>query len=226
MNFKIRKLTMGIRLPGVILMAFAVFGSAMFATAAGRKIQLPRESALYRPGPGVESANAYCLTCHSADYAAIQPRMPLAFWQANVKKMREKYGAEIPDAAAEILVNYLAAAYGHEQSSAAVAVLPASSPRLPGEDSKSTASLEKSDAKTLVARFGCVACHGADRKIVGPAFNAVAAKYRNDSGGSVKVLHQIQQGGGGQWGSVPMPPFPQIPAEDANAIARWILALK
>ena len=50
--------------------------------------------------------------CHSVEYISTQPLMPRAFWEASVKKMREKYGAPTADDAVQKLVDYLAAIYG------------------------------------------------------------------------------------------------------------------
>ena len=65
------------------------------ATAAPVKIELPRETDVYRAAPGADLANAQCLTCHSADYAAMQPPMPAKFWKGAVDKMIGKYGANV-----------------------------------------------------------------------------------------------------------------------------------
>ncbi len=75
------------------------------------RIELPTETLTYRPGPGVEQAQTLCITCHSADYVTTQPRMPRKFWEANVKKMKEKFGATLPDDTAA-LVDYLTNTYG------------------------------------------------------------------------------------------------------------------
>ncbi len=75
-------------------------------------IQLPPETAAYRSGPGVELAQGHCVTCHSADYISSQPPMPRKFWEASVKKMKEKFGAPIPDNIAVLLADYLTATYG------------------------------------------------------------------------------------------------------------------
>ncbi len=75
------------------------------------RIVLPTETVVYRPGPGVEHAQQYCATCHSADYVLTQPPMPRKFWEASVKKMKEKFGAPLPEDIAP-LVEYLSATYG------------------------------------------------------------------------------------------------------------------
>lgn len=89
-----------------------LLGSAI-VVAAGLKIQLPDETVTLKPGPGSELANSQCLTCHSADYIKTQPDgKPLAFWKAEVEKMKKVYGAPIPDDQIDPLAEYLARNYG------------------------------------------------------------------------------------------------------------------
>lgn len=86
---------------------------AFTAAIAGEvTITLPTETAALRPGKGLEVAQANCFTCHSVDYIQTQPPMPRKFWEAEVKKMREKYGAPAPESAVPALVDYLASTYG------------------------------------------------------------------------------------------------------------------
>ncbi|HEY2573493.1 MAG TPA: hypothetical protein VGH65_05460 [Verrucomicrobiaceae bacterium] len=75
-------------------------------------ITLPPETAAYKKAAGVELAQSFCIQCHSADYTAIQPPMPVKFWDAEVKKMREKYFAPLPPEIDAKLVEYLVKAYG------------------------------------------------------------------------------------------------------------------
>ena len=75
-------------------------------------IQLPIETAAYKQAPGVELVQGHCVTCHSADYVSSQPPLPRKFWEGSVKKMKEKFGAPIPDNMAVLLADYLTAAYG------------------------------------------------------------------------------------------------------------------
>ena len=97
----------------IAVLVFAVAAAAAVASAAGLKIELPKETATLKPGPGVDAANAQCLTCHSVDYISTQPRdKPLAFWKAEVEKMKKVYGAPIPDDQIEPLADYLTRNYG------------------------------------------------------------------------------------------------------------------
>jgi cytochrome c5 len=76
-------------------------------------IEMPNDMGTsFRPGPGVETAQRYCLTCHSSAYVSIQPGLTIAQWTAEVKKMKNAYGAPIPDDQVSTLVTYLATEYG------------------------------------------------------------------------------------------------------------------
>jgi sulfite dehydrogenase (cytochrome) subunit B len=76
-------------------------------------IVLPSDTGMsFKPGPGVEIARTYCLTCHSSAYVSIQPHLTTAQWTAEVKKMKNVYGAPIPDDQVSTLVTYLVDEYG------------------------------------------------------------------------------------------------------------------
>lgn len=88
-------------------------GVSTFVVAGTLKIDLPPESATLNAGPGVDLANGQCLTCHSAEYITTQPRdKPLAFWKAEVEKMRKVYGAPVPEDQIQALAEYLTRSYG------------------------------------------------------------------------------------------------------------------
>ncbi len=78
----------------------------------------------------------------------------------------------------------------------------------------------------LIKKNGCTACHAIDKKIVGPAYVDVAAKYKGDAGAPAKLMEKVKKGGSGVWGQVPMPPNPQVPDADLKKIVADILALK
>ena len=98
------------RITAAALAAFWL--SAGAASAAPKTYDLPEETATLRPGPGVDVAQANCLTCHSPDYVAMQPGgKGLAFWSAEVTKMVKVFGAPIRDEDASVIAGYLAATY-------------------------------------------------------------------------------------------------------------------
>ena len=72
----------------------------------------------------------------------------------------------------------------------------------------------------------CLACHRVDRTTLGPSFQSIAAKYADAQGAEAMLAAKIRDGGVGVWGQVPMPPQPQVSAEEATTLARWILGLK
>jgi sulfite dehydrogenase (cytochrome) subunit B len=98
-----------------VLPAVAAGLVAAATLAAGAKpidYAAPSETATFRPGPGVEAAEAHCAVCHSADYVSTQPpHRGRAFWQAEVAKMRKVYGAPIEEGDVAKIVDYLAATY-------------------------------------------------------------------------------------------------------------------
>ena len=99
------------RKAGIALFATAV--SAFVLPAAALRIDLPAETSQLKPGPGSDAAAAQCATCHSFDYIGIQPPgKPLAFWKAEVEKMKKLYGAPIPDDQIDPIAQYLTRAYG------------------------------------------------------------------------------------------------------------------
>jgi len=81
-------------------------------SSAELTITLPAETATLKPGKGVDLAQGHCVMCHSVEYISTQPPMPRKFWEATVKKMKEKFAAPTPDDATAALVDYFTAAYG------------------------------------------------------------------------------------------------------------------
>jgi len=79
--------------------------------------------------------------------------------------------------------------------------------------------------QALAQKNACMSCHGVDKKIVGPAFKEVAAKYKNDKGAEARLVETVKKGGKGNWGQIPMPPNPQVKDEDVKNIVHWILSL-
>jgi len=78
----------------------------------------------------------------------------------------------------------------------------------------------------LAKKNACTACHAVDKKIVGPAFKEVAAKYRSDKTAEAKLVKKVKEGGVGVWGQVPMPPNSTVSDKDIQALVKWVLSLK
>jgi cytochrome c len=81
------------------------------------------------------------------------------------------------------------------------------------------------DIAKLVISKQCLACHQVDRASIGPAYLAVAMKYREDSSAAAKLQAKVKAGGGGVWGAVPMPPQATVSEADSEAIIHAILGL-
>ena len=78
----------------------------------------------------------------------------------------------------------------------------------------------------LLKKSGCTACHAIDKKVVGPAYAEVAAKYKGNAGAAAKLAEKVKKGGSGVWGQVPMPPNPAVKDDDIKTMITYILALK
>jgi cytochrome c len=81
------------------------------------------------------------------------------------------------------------------------------------------------DAAALAKAKNCLACHAVDKKLVGPAYKDVAAKYKADKNAVATLAAKIKSGGKGNWGEVPMPPNNVTEAE-AKELATWVMAQK
>ncbi len=185
-------------------------------------IQLPPETGAFKQDKGAELANGQCLICHSVEYVTSQPPMAKAFWKASVLKMQQKYGAPIPDAQVEPLVDYLTRNYGVGTNA------PPTHAASNGQASTGTPSAHAVglDGPQLAMKYGCLGCHTPQTKLVGPAYREIAAKYKSDADAFSKIDQQIHKGGSGKWGPIIMPPFPQISSAETKILADWILGLK
>ena len=77
----------------------------------------------------------------------------------------------------------------------------------------------------LATKKNCLACHATDKKIVGPSYKDVAAKYAGQKDAAAKLAEKIQKGGVGAWGQIPMPANP-VTADEAKTLAAWVLTIK
>jgi len=74
----------------------------------------------------------------------------------------------------------------------------------------------------LATKSGCMACHAVDKKLVGPAYQDVAKKYKPAD--EAKLAAKVKAGGSGVWGPVPMPPNAAVKDDDIKTLVKWILA--
>ena len=100
-----------------LLLASAAAGAALSANVTPPQgtttIALPSGvGPTFKPGPGGDAAQQYCISCHSPAYVANQPPLTAAQWTAEVTKMQRAFGAQIPSDAAATIVQYLTAEYG------------------------------------------------------------------------------------------------------------------
>ena len=89
-----------------------------------------------------------------------------------------------------------------------------------------TGAAQAQDAMALLQKSGCTACHAVDKKLVGPAYNDVAAKYKGDAGAAAKLADKVKKGGTGVWGPIPMPPNTNVSDADIKTMVAYVLALK
>ena len=75
----------------------------------------------------------------------------------------------------------------------------------------------------LAKQKNCLACHAVDKKLVGPSYKDIAAKYKTDKGAHAQLAKKIREGGVGAWGQVPMPANPQVSEQEAATLAKWVL---
>ena len=80
--------------------------------------------------------------------------------------------------------------------------------------------------EALAKNSGCLACHTTDKKLVGPAYKDIAAKYRNNKGAEADLIKKVKTGGKGVWGDVPMPPNSHVKDDDIKTMVQWILSIK
>jgi cytochrome c len=78
-------------------------------------------------------------------------------------------------------------------------------------------------SEQLSDKHGCDNCHAMDKKLIGPAFKAIAEKYRDKADAPAMLLDKVKAGGVGTWGNVAMPAMGHVPEEDSKALVAWIL---
>ena len=77
----------------------------------------------------------------------------------------------------------------------------------------------------LAKAKNCMACHAMDKKVLGPGFRDVAAKYKGQKDAEAKLAASITKGSTGVWGPMAMPPN-GVSAAEATTLAKWVLAAK
>jgi cytochrome c len=91
------------------------------------------------------------------------------------------------------------------------------------------AGAHAADAKAgeaIAKASGCLACHTADKKLVGPSYQEIADRYRKDKGAQASLIQKVKVGGKGVWGDIPMPPNAHVKDADIKTMVQWILAFR
>jgi cytochrome c len=119
-------------------------------------------------------------------------------------------------------INDLKHTQGDSMKALLLAILAASSMLVATQAS----AVDATAAQALAQKSGCLACHSIDKKVLGPAYKDVAAKYKGDKSAEAKLVEKVKKGGSGVWGPMPMPAnSPQVKDEDIKTMVKWILSL-
>jgi cytochrome c551/c552 len=170
--------------------------------------QEPAPSGTLLPGTGSALTMAKCSICHDITHVT-RSRLTRDEWDDNIKVMIAR-GMPIEPQEIPVIVDYLATYYNRDKPP------PAAEPAEP----RTAAGLP---IERLLADNGCMACHGLDKRIVGPSFREVAQKYKGASGALAQLAAKVKGGGAGTWGQIPMPPHPQIADDDLERVVGWVL---
>lgn len=76
----------------------------------------------------------------------------------------------------------------------------------------------------LARSKNCVSCHHTERKMIGPAYKAIAERYAKDDSAIKKLSEKVIKGGAGSWGQTPMPPQVGVTPSEAETLVNWILS--
>ncbi|HEY0894915.1 MAG TPA: c-type cytochrome [Sphingobacteriaceae bacterium] len=94
------------------------------------------------------------------------------------------------------------------------------------ESAGAAGSAEEAKGEKLIAQSDCLSCHKVSEKLVGPAYQEVAAKYEDNDKNIEYLAGKIKTGGAGVWGEVAMTPHPNLSDDDAKEMAKYILSLR
>ncbi len=86
-----------------------------------------------------------------------------------------------------------------------------------------TGAVNAQDAAKLAADKACLACHAIDKKVVGPAFKDVAAKYKGNTKAEAILVQKVLKGCVGAWGQIPMPANASLKEDEAKLLVKWVL---
>lgn len=81
-------------------------------------------------------------------------------------------------------------------------------------------------SEEFAKKHACLTCHSIDKKLIGPSYKDIAAKYRDDNTAEVKLVDKVRKGGADTWGQIPMAPNPTVPDAELEALVKWVLIQK
>ena len=87
----------------------------------------------------------------------------------------------------------------------------------------SAASLPALASAELAKQHNCLSCHSVDKKVVGPSYKDIAAKYKGQSVEAM-LIDKVKHGSKGVYGQIPMPANANVPDADVKTLVKWILA--
>lgn len=198
------------------------------------------------PKSGEEVYKAVCATCHANGVAGAHKFGDKAAWAPHLKEgladlaknaingirgMPARGGnPNLSDLEVTRAVVYMANAAGASfkepeapkaDAKPAQAAAPAPPPVAPAP---AAAAAPAAASGELLQKNGCVACHAADRKLVGPSYKDIAAKYAGDKDALDKLAKKVKAGGAGVWGQIAMPPHGHVAEADIQAMVKYVLA--
>jgi cytochrome c551/c552 len=202
----IRKALPSLAVSGALILSIAT--GVTMTTSVAQEAEAPLTLV---PGKGSDLVTARCATCHDARHIT-RGKLSRGQWEDNVQNMKER-GAPMAPHEIPVIIEYLATYYNSE------------SPAPPPDPAAGSFGMGGGDdpVQKLLNASACMACHTVDKRVVGPSFREVAAKYANDGAAAGRLVEKIRKGGAGNWGNVPMPPHPQLSDADLGTMVGWIL---
>ena len=157
-------------------------------------------------GPGSTLTENKCKICHELQHIRRAP-LSRGEWADNLRNMKER-GTPMDAAEIAVILDYLSTYYNREKPAPP-----------PAPDTLVSAD----PMQKLLDAHACSGCHAPEKRVVGPSFREISARYAADSKSIFFLIKKIREGGQGVWGSVPMPPNPGLSEADAKTLVGWIL---
>ena len=79
------------------------------------------------------------------------------------------------------------------------------------------------DDLLAISKALCFNCHAGKAKLIGPSFEQVAARYKNDPTAVDLLTKKIINGSTGTWSDLKMPPHPDLEEQAVKKMVTWIL---